>query len=331
MRYCISGWDVDSPTGSPFGVSGRQLRSETNRTTLQAGLSRPKHRMATWTKSGDLVGITRITSALNRWTLSYNLRTVITSQTTAMMDLSADDDDDYTHNECTKRRMENDDSDEQKLVQSMKNHGVLHDSDATLKNIINKDMVTPEIQESLLAAESLGLSPMRTFVDKRLCQPPDSDMHLDLKAPIQKIKAKTFASLYEVVKVSKGKQNTIKVERNILQRLITAYRAGRDVNLENILQHELMTIPFPLATTDGSLHSTNKSVLANILTQQVETSANVAVDEGSCLLIDGQAPLMALGKPPSIMTFGDFANIFTETVFKYVTPMCFSYCWPIIA
>ena len=47
-------------------------------------------------------------------------------------------------------------------------------------------MVTHEIQESWLAAESLGLSQMRTFVDKRLCQPPDSDMHLDLKAPIQK-------------------------------------------------------------------------------------------------------------------------------------------------
>ena len=194
---------------------------------------------------------------------------------------------------------------------------MLHDSDATLKNIINKDVATPEIQESLLAAESLGLSQMRTFVDKRLCQPPDSDMHLDLKAPIQKNKAKTFASLYEVVKVSKGKENTIKVDRNILQRLITAYRAGRDVNLENILQHELMTIPLSLAITDGILHSTNKSVLANILTQQVEISANNAVDEASsCLLIDGQALVMALGKPPGIKTFGDFANIFTETVFK---------------
>ena len=32
-------------TRSPF-VSGRQLRSEKNRTTLQSGLSRPKHRMA---------------------------------------------------------------------------------------------------------------------------------------------------------------------------------------------------------------------------------------------------------------------------------------------
>ena len=58
---------------------------------------------ATGKKSGGLVGITRITSALNRWTLSYNLRTVITSQTTAVMDLTADDE--YTHNECTKRRM----------------------------------------------------------------------------------------------------------------------------------------------------------------------------------------------------------------------------------
>ena len=117
--------------------------------------------------------------------MSYNLRTVITSQTTAMMDLTAEDDDEYTHNECTKRQMENDDSDEQKLVQSMKKHGVLHDSDAILKNIIINGMVTPEIQESLLAAESLGLSQMRTFVDKRLCQPPGRDMHLGLKAPIQ--------------------------------------------------------------------------------------------------------------------------------------------------
>ena len=84
---------------------------------------------------------------------------------------------------------------------------MLH-SDTTLKNIINRDMVTPDIQEFLLAAESLGLSQMRAFVDKRLSQPPDSDMHLDLKALIQKNKAKTFASLYKVVKVSKGKQKT---------------------------------------------------------------------------------------------------------------------------
>lgn len=57
---------------------------------------------------------------------------------------------------------------------------------------------------------------MKVFVDKRMREPPDSDQHLDLKSPIQKNKAKTFASLYEVVQPSKGKQNTIKVDRKIL-------------------------------------------------------------------------------------------------------------------
>ena len=72
---------------------------------------------------------------------------------------------------------------------------------------------------------------------KRLREPPDSDHHLNLNAPIQKNTAKTFASLYEIVQLSKGKQNIIKVDRNILQKSITAYWAGREVNLENNLQH----------------------------------------------------------------------------------------------
>ena len=55
------------------------------------------------------------------------------------------------------------------------------------------------------------------------------------------------------------------------------------------------------------------------MTQQVETTANVAVDEASCLLIDGQALVMAIGTLPGIKTFGDFANIFTEAVFKMET------------
>ena len=272
---------------------------------------------ATGKKSGGLVGITRIASALSRWTLSYNLRTVIASQTKTLLSLTMDDEDDeYTHNECTKCRMEKDDSDEGRLVVSMKQHGVFQDGGGTLQNIITKDVVTPVIQESLLSAEKLGQAQMTVFVNKRLCEPPESNQHLDLKSPIQKNNAKTFASLYEVVKPSKSKQNTIKVDRNILQRLLTAYKAGREVNLENILQHELMTIPLSLATTSGSLHSTNKSVLANILTQQVQTPANVTLNQPSCLLIDGQALVMAVGKPPDIRTFGDYANTFANTVFK---------------
>ncbi|KAK5916347.1 hypothetical protein CgunFtcFv8_011340 [Champsocephalus gunnari] len=76
-------------------------------------------------KSGGLVGITRIATSLSRWTLSYNLRTVIASQTKEMLRLTTDDEDDeYTHTECTKSRMERDDGDESKICVSLKEQEV---------------------------------------------------------------------------------------------------------------------------------------------------------------------------------------------------------------
>ena len=90
--------------------------------------------------------------------------------------------------------------------------------------------------------------------------------------------AVTFASLYTVVQDVTGKQSTIKMDRNILQRLITAYRAGREVNLDNILQHELMSVPLFLTTINGTLHSPNKSLLANILTKDLLTPPTISLD-----------------------------------------------------
>ena len=48
----------------------------------------------------------------------------------------------------------------------------------------------------------------------------------------------------------------------------------------------------------------------------MQTPATVILDEPSCLLIDGQALVMAFGKPPDIITFGDYTKIFASTVFK---------------
>lgn len=87
-----------------------------------------------------------------------------------MLRLTTDDEDDeYTHTECTKSRMERDDVDESRICQSLKEHGVFQDGGDTIKNIINKDVVTPQIQQSLLGAEHLGQAQMKVFVDKHLC------------------------------------------------------------------------------------------------------------------------------------------------------------------
>ena len=68
----------------------------------------------------------------------------------------------------------------------MKLHGVFQDGGDTLKNLINNDVVTPEIQESLPSADHLGQGQAQTkfLVDKHLCEPPDSDHRLNLKEPI---------------------------------------------------------------------------------------------------------------------------------------------------
>ena len=57
-------------------------------------------------------------------------------------------------------------------------------------------------------------------------------------------------------------------------------------------------------------------MLANTLTQQVQTPTTVILDEPRCLFIDGQALVIALVKPPDFRTFGDYANSFASTVFK---------------
>ena len=126
----------------------------------------------------------------------------------------------------------------------------------------------------------------------------------------------TFSTLYEVVPPFKSKQNTIKVDRNILQSLITAYKAGRKVNLEDVLKHEFMTVPLLLAKTNGNLHSTNKALLSAVLTQDVHCPASIELDNPCCLIIDGQALVMALGKPSDVKIFGEYANMFVQTVLR---------------
>lgn len=125
--------------------------------------------------SGGLVGITRVPSALNCWTLSYNLRTMIASQTMTMLHLDNDEDEIYTHNESTKSRRVKDDQNETKLVTTTKQHGMFASKLSTLQDVVNKDLATPSIQESLLNAEHLGTKQMTEFVERRICTAPGAD------------------------------------------------------------------------------------------------------------------------------------------------------------
>ena len=95
-----------------------------------------------------------------------------------------------------------------------------------LLNCATKDVATSEIESSLLNAEALGQQKLESFVKERLLR------SMNFRSALQKEKPPTFATLYNVVTTTaSGKTESTKVDRNFLQRLIAACRAGRPVDL----------------------------------------------------------------------------------------------------
>ena len=72
------------------------------------------------------------------------------------------------------------------------------------------------------------------------------------------------------------------------------------MDLHKVLQHELMTVPVSLAYPNGSLRVGSKTVLTDVLTKDVTCPPEITLDGTSCLVIDGQALVVALGKPSGV-------------------------------
>ena len=188
---------------------------------------------STGKKAGGIIGITKTTSALCRWTLSYNLRSHIAAETYEMYNLDATST--HLHNEATKSRLNRDNSDEMSLVMAFQRFNVFASlTPGSLQNPVTKDLTTEEIQTSLTSAKELGQEKLTAFIKERLSLPDGKDKpDVSIHAVLHKSNVKTFASLYEVTKDSKDKdkRTILRADRNVLQRLVTAYEAGRSVDL----------------------------------------------------------------------------------------------------
>lgn len=273
-------------------------------------------------KIGGIIGITKTPSALFRWTLSYSLRTHIAAQTREMYHLGIYHE--MAHNESNASRRLQDHADEKNVMELLQKSAVFSDSQLgpfpeKLQNIVTKDIATAEIQDSLLNACSLGQEKLITFVKQRLMQPKIGEQHKKLRDPLPKNKPDTFATLHRASK--KGPERLVtkaKAERNILQRIITAYDTGREVNLVQILRHELMDVPTAVADSNGYLRSGNKSILSQLLCGDVECPAVMyPTDVPSTLVIDGQAFVMTLGQPSDCNTFREYADKFVRALLAF--------------
>ena len=143
--------------------------------------------------------------------------------------------------------------------------------------MITKDVATTQIEESLLKANSLGQEELITFVKERLTGSREDGYHKKLQGPLPKNKATYF----------------------------------------QILGHELMA--FSLAISDASSVSSqrrtgNKSVKMELLSSGTARPRVTPIAGKSTLIVDGQALVMALGRPSDCNTFEDLGDKFVKAV-----------------
>ena len=68
---------------------------------------------------------------------------------------------------------------------------------------------------------------------------------------------------------------------------------------------------------NGTLRIGNKSALVDMLTEHVVCPDEIELnDSSSCLIIDGQALVVSLGKPNNAETFGNLADAYVRAVLK---------------
>ena len=89
---------------------------------------------------------------------------------------------------------------------------------------------------------------------------------------------------------------------------------GRELDLHNVLSHELMSVPISLADTNGKLRTGQKALLADVLTRGIECPSAIDLQGSACLPIDGMALVAAVGKPADAQTFGAYADRFQDAV-----------------
>ncbi len=131
-----------------------------------------------------------------------------------------------------------------------------------------------------------------------------------------KVKSKTFSDLY-TVKTGSSKESTIKADRDLYRRLLTAVQSGREVDIQGLLKYELSPVPMSLASTDGNLHKTDKAQLRHILEDGLGLAQPPKTSTPICIVIDAMAVVQAIGKPIDASTFGDLADSFCRSIFSH--------------
>jgi len=217
--------------------------------------------------------------------------------------------------DCLPSRLERDWKDVRQLVEEFQRFHVFRQENSYDLVALTTGYVTPEdVLNDLTSTVKNGREMLTTFVTSRL-----SSNDVSFHDSLPKRNSKTFSTLYSTDEQKKRSgSKSVRPDRDIFRRVVVAMECGRDVNIDDLLQKELCAVPLSLATTDFALRSSNKAELASILEEGATVTGLDASNLSTCTIIDGMAMVRAMGKPPGLSTFADYADEFTKRVMSTI-------------
>jgi len=197
--------------------------------------------------AGGLIGITQKEPAMNRWSITYNEWSKLAEDTHMLLGCKhLDEDSEFSHKECGVSRMKRDQQDVGNLIEQFERFQIFEMTDLSSGELVHLtigDVAPADIRCDLISALEKGKEGLTKFTDERLIQ-----RRVAFHDPLLKQKAKTMNSLYDTEVLKDKKKSPVTAGRDMFRRLLIAKDAGRDVNIDCLLESKLSEKPLSLTT-----------------------------------------------------------------------------------
>lgn len=253
---------------------------------------------------GGIIGFSLKKGAVQRWMLTAHARASFVDRCREMAS-SHPQDERKGHKESGSVRKRRDEEDVQKVMEVISHWRNPFEKADDLVSLSSGSVASNPLKEDLLKAEEKGKTALVSFVQDRL-----TSSTVGFFETLPRLKLGKFGEVKKTVNQG-GKSFVLRADRNLFARLLVIGQS-RQIDLRDLLTHELGPVPWSLATYDGSLAKTNKSALAKLLEDGVEILPNLP--NASAVIIDAMALLQTLPRIPD--RFIDLADLILSAVIK---------------
>ena len=254
--------------------------------------------------SGGIVGFSTSESTVQRWIVSNHTISRILGDFQQSLDLLGED------NKCKDVlpcRMKLDEDKVKSAYDLLISWGNPFKPSESLTNLSGVTRVGDRVLHDLLQAEKIGTNQLQEFVAERIESHKKS-----FYAPIKQNKLQTFSSLRisKDVKVNE-KTVTVKSSYQVFSRFMMIQQS-RQVSMRDIVEYELVSVPWALAKPNGKMRSTPKSKIIKDIKKEIPFTTSLP--ENTARVFDVMVLIQQL--PEGVSSFGDVSDHILNRITK---------------